>query len=75
MLDIQRPALEIYNNIWSQGMDMLDKISHDKFLVKEYLFANLIRTSINRVNPRNLPWTTPRKEAHLARAYEIYFGS
>lgn len=50
----------------------LGLLSQDEFLLKEYLFGNLVRSAINRVNPKNMRFTQPNIPAHIGMAVELY---
>ncbi|KKQ66974.1 MAG: hypothetical protein US86_C0002G0091 [Candidatus Daviesbacteria bacterium GW2011_GWA2_38_24] len=51
----------------------LYNLGEGEFLTKEYLFANLIRSYIGRVAPKNQEKIKPNTAAHLAMAVEAYY--
>src|SRR3989344_5578930 len=50
----------------------LKALNQDEFLLKEYLFGNLLRSAIDRVNPKNTRLTRPNIPAHIGMAAELY---
>jgi 5-methylthioribose kinase len=54
-------------------IESLQNLSKEPFLLKEYLFANLIRSYIKRVNPKRIDEIYKNSQSHLATANELYY--